>query len=115
MEDSIKIESATNWLSFADEVDYEITWKHSSGLFQSAIELDDWRKSLKAARAPLGPLLSRVIDSVNALENPAGAPDGNYVTLLFNSSFEKKAIAKETVTLVEEQDGQWRTAGYFIN
>jgi len=114
MKDSVKIENATNWLKYADELDHENTWKHSSTLFQSAIVLDDWARSLKAARGPLGHVLSRSVSSIEALETPDGAPDGNYVKLLFNSSFEKKQCALETITLVEEPGGQWRTAGYFI-
>jgi len=114
MDDSANIEIATNWLHFADEMDHENTWNHSSDLFQSAIEPDDWRKSLSAARAPLGLVLSRAISSVEPLKNPEGAPDGSYLKLVFDSSFEHKNSAQETVTLVEGKDGQWRTAGYFI-
>ncbi len=114
MTDSIKIESATNWLSYADQQDFDTTWNNSSEIFQSAVDLNDWRQQLKSARSPLGAVISRRIEAVDALETPPGAPDGNYTKLLFDSSFEKKKTAKETITLIEENDGQWRIAGYFI-
>ena len=43
-----------------------------------------------------------------------GAPDGNYVVLQFDASFEKKASSIETATFVEEKAGTWKAAGYFI-
>lgn len=114
MSDTQKIENAKNWLMLADMQDSESTWKNSSSIFQSAIEIDDWRKSLQTARSPLGMTVSRIIESVEPLVNPDGAPDGNYAKLVFKSSFESKQQAQETITLVEDGDGQWRIAGYYI-
>jgi hypothetical protein len=41
-------------------------------------------------------------------------PDGEYVVFQFNTSFEQKAAAVETVTAMREKDGTWHVAGYFI-
>lgn len=101
------------WLERADAQDYESTWRSSSAFFQSAVDMDDWRKSLKR-RYPLGSLISRDLESMEPLINPDGAPDGNYTRLIFNSSFESKISALETVILTEEADGHWRVASYFI-
>jgi hypothetical protein len=43
-----------------------------------------------------------------------GAPDGEYVVLHFNAAFDKKMAALETITVLREQDGQWRVVGYFV-
>jgi len=43
-----------------------------------------------------------------------GAPDGEYVVLRFETSFENKAKAIETVTPMREKDGTWRVSGYYI-
>jgi hypothetical protein len=32
----------------------------------------------------------------------------------FNTRFEHKQVAMETVTLRHEQDGTWKAAGYYI-
>jgi len=114
MTDTQQLDIATQWLVLADRLDYEATWNSSSELFQTAIDVADWTRSLKAARSPLGENLSRSIDHIEPMNNPAGAPDGEYIKLQFNSSFEKKQTAGETVTLVKENNGQWRLAGYFI-
>jgi hypothetical protein len=36
------------------------------------------------------------------------------VVLKLNTTFENKAVAIETVTVMKDYDGKWRVAGYFI-
>jgi len=43
-----------------------------------------------------------------------GAPDGEYVVFQFDTSFERKGTAVETVTVSKETDGAWRVSGYYI-
>ena len=43
-----------------------------------------------------------------------GAPDGEYVVQQYSSAFENKKEAMETVVLLREKDGSWKTVGYFI-
>ena len=43
-----------------------------------------------------------------------GAPDGEYVVIQFDTSFENKKAAIETVTPMMDQDGTWRVSGYYI-
>jgi len=43
-----------------------------------------------------------------------GAPDGKYVIIQYDTVFENKASAVETVTPMVDPDGSWRVSGYFI-
>ena len=43
-----------------------------------------------------------------------GAPDGEYVVIQFETSFENKKHAIETVTPMMDKDGTWRVSGYYI-
>src|SRR3990172_8443962 len=43
-----------------------------------------------------------------------GAPDGQYVVIQYETSFERKSSAIETITPIREKDGKWRVAGYYI-
>lgn len=43
-----------------------------------------------------------------------GAPDGEYVVILYDTSFENKKSAVETVTQMIDKDGNWHVAGYYI-
>jgi len=42
------------------------------------------------------------------------APPGHYTVFQFRTSFAHLASAVETVALVQESDGHWRAAGYWI-
>ena len=60
------------------------------------------------------PLVSRALKSETRAAELPGAPDGEYAVLQFESTFEKKKNAIETVTPMRDVDGSWRIAGYFI-
>ena len=48
------------------------------------------------------------------LDDAAGRPDGEYVVILYDTSFENKKSAVETVTQMIDKDGNWHVAGYYI-
>jgi hypothetical protein len=62
----------------------------------------------------LGKLLSRKLTKAQSATSLPGAPDGNYVVMQFDSSFANKKNAVETVTFMQEKDGKWKAAGYYI-
>jgi hypothetical protein len=43
-----------------------------------------------------------------------GAPDGEYVVIRYDTQFEHKAHAVETVVPMRERDGSWKVSGYFV-
>ncbi len=102
------------WLAMTDSGEYESSWESASALFKAAISKEDWERSLSAARIPLGALKVREMATSNYSTTLPGAPDGEYVVFQFNSSFEHKASAVETVTAMKDPDGTWRVAGYFV-
>jgi hypothetical protein len=102
------------WLSLTDTGQYESSWDSASALFKAAISKEDWVQSLSAVRSPIGALESREMATAEFSTTLPGAPDGEYVVFQFNSSFERKATALETVTAMKGADGAWRMAGYFI-
>ena len=105
--------AATSWLELSDDGKYEDTWTQASSLFQAAITVQDWARAVGAARGPLQGLVSRELVSAEFHRELPGAPDGEYVILIFDSVFEKKAKAVETVTVMKDGDA-WRISGYFI-
>ena len=108
------VTAAQTWLAKIDSANYEASWKDASAYFQNVLTQEQWVVSLKGVRAPLGKLGSRKLQKATSMTALPGAPDGEYVVVLFDSSFENKATAVETVTLKRDADGQWRSAGYFI-
>lgn len=108
------VKSAEAWLALVDEGKYAASWDRASALFQHAIGRDKWADTLKAARAPLGDLVSRRLKSADARTSLPGAPDGKYVVVQFETSFKNKRDAVETVTPMAEADGSWKVSGYYI-
>lgn len=66
------------------------------------------------ARAPFGNRRVRTLKSATFATTFPGAPDGEYVVFQFDTSFEQKAAAIETVTAIREKDGTWHVGGYYI-
>ena len=108
------ISAAQKWLSVVDEGKYSESWNEASEYFKNAIKKERWEQSLRAVRTPLGNLLSRVLQSQTYKTSLPGAPDGQYVVIRFQTSFENKKVAIETVTPMLDKDGNCRVSGYYI-
>jgi hypothetical protein len=118
-EQASKIESALasaeESLHRIDEKDYNLDGY--STMFKTAITQEAWNKDLEAFRAPLGEVKSRNVKSKSYFTTMPGAPDGEYVVIKFETMFENKENAVETITLMLEgdQSSDWKIAGYYIN
>ena len=102
------------WVSLVDGGDYAESWNEASALFKTAVTKEQWQQSLKAVRAPLGKMVARKLKSKQYTKNLPGAPDGEYVVIQYETIFEKKQSAIETVTPMLDKDGKWRVSGYYI-
>ncbi len=107
-------QSAESWLALVDSGKYADSWRESSSLFKAAVTKEDWEKALRATRDPLGKVLFRRLKSATYSTTLPGAPDGQYVVVKYESSFEHKQSAIETVTPMLDKDGTWRVSGYYI-
>ena len=108
------VQSAQAWLDLVDGGDYAKTWQNAAAAFQTAVSQADWEKTIQAVRAPLGKLISRKVKSHQYSTSLPGAPAGQYVVIEYDTTFENKAAAVETVTPMLEKDGQWKVSGYYL-
>lgn len=108
------LRAARAWLAVVDAGDYDGSWTASAAYFRGAIGQQQWRQTLTGVRQPLGSVLRRELASATFATELPGAPDGAYVVIQFNTSFEHKRSAVETVTPMLDADGSWLVAGYFI-
>jgi hypothetical protein len=103
-----------DWLTLVDAGDARGSWAAAATLFRRALPEQRWAGSLETARGPLGNVESRrLVDAKPATELP-GAPDGEYVVFRFDTAFERKRAAVETVTHMRDVDGQRRVSGYLV-
>jgi hypothetical protein len=105
---------ATSWIELVDAGKYAESWDQAAAAFRDGILKDKWVEAVGKARGPLGALVSRKPSKADYTETLPGAPDGKYVIVQYDTTFEKKKNATETAILSLENDGAWRVAGYFI-
>jgi len=108
------VEAARTWLAMVDTAAYAESWEEASEYFKDAVPRKTWEQQLKAVRGPLGELISRELKQSHYTTTLPGAPDNEYVVITFETSFENKKTATETVTPMKEDDGSWRVSGYYI-
>jgi hypothetical protein len=114
MKSLLPTESAKHWLALVDGGDYATSWDVAAPMLKNAVAKEKFAKMLESTRAPLGKVISRTVKSVIDTTSLPGAPDGQHVVIQFESSFEHKKSAIETVIPSLGNDGQWRVSGYSI-
>jgi Ethanolamine utilization protein EutJ (predicted chaperonin) len=102
------------WLSLVDEGNYAESWNEAAGLFKAAVTKEQWQNTVRAVRVPLGKVVARKLKSKQYTKTLPGLPDGEYVVIQYETMFEKKQSAIETVTPMLDKDGKWRVSGYYI-
>jgi hypothetical protein len=113
-EERAGLDSAGAWLTLVDAGQYDKSWDQAASLFKESLSKDQWVQSLKTAIMPLGKVISRTSATTTYTTSLPGVPDGKYVVIKYDTSFENKKSAVETVTPMLDKDGKWRVAGYFI-
>jgi hypothetical protein len=107
-------QSSEAWLALIDGGKYADSYQEAAQYFKNAVTNDQWQSSMHAVRDPLGKVLSRKVRSATYTKTLPGAPDGEYVVIQYDSGFEHKQSAVETVTPTLDPDGKWRVSGYYI-
>ena len=104
--------AAHEWLQLSDSLQTDASWEAAASVFQRSISKSDWAKALQAARGPLGKLKSRSLKSATWAKSPPSATLGPFLVMQFESEFEHRAGALETITPMREADGRWKVSGY---
>ena len=107
--------AAESWLKLNDAGDYAGSWDQAANSLKGAVEQADWVQTSGRVRTPLGKLVSRKLKSREYREKMPGAPHGKYVVIQYDTVFEHKASAVETITPRADPDGAWRVWSYFIH
>jgi uncharacterized protein DUF4019 len=107
-------QSSDAWLALVDSGKYADSWQDAASPFKARVSKEQWQSMVGSVRDPLGKMLSRRLKSATYTKTLPGAPDGEYVVIQYDSSFEHKQSAVETVTPTLDKDGKWRVSGYYI-
>ncbi len=107
--------SAREWLDLVDQGCYGSGWEAAAPAFKRMMTREQWHRAAHSVRSPLGRCVSRTLKSRQLVESFPGGPAGPYVVLRFETDFENKQGAVETVTPARGNDESWRVAGYYIS
>lgn len=108
------VQAAEAWLKLVDTEKYAESWKTAALYFKNAVTAEQWEQVIPAVRQPLGRVQSRQLASKHFMTELPGAPDGEYVVIQYQTSFENKKSAIETITPIRDKDKKWKVSGYFI-
>jgi hypothetical protein len=106
---------AREWLAAADKLDARATWSSAGRRFQQAMTVELWGTALKREREPRGAVEQRTLAATSFQTSlPPVAAEGDFVLVLFRTSFTQRGPGGEQVTLEREADGVWRVIGYLV-
>lgn len=108
------VTAAERWLSLVDKGQYGQSWEQAASIFKGRVPKSQWEQQVAGVRGPLGKVLSRKLRAKQLLTSAPGVPDGQYVVIDFDTSFENKPASAERITPMKDKDGSWRVSGYFI-
>ena len=106
--------SALSWLALVDGGRYGESWDAAAAAFRSALSREQWIQALDKVRRPFGKTLSRKLRGAKYTTELPNAPKGEYVVIQYDTDFESRSGAVETITPSKDSDGRWRVSGYFI-
>lgn len=107
------IETAKAWLDIVDSGNYEESWRQAAPFFQSQMTGDQWVQAVNRVRSPLGDALAREVRHTAEHTSLPNAPEGEYIVVTLDSTFENSESVVETVTIIKS-GGEWQVVGYFI-
>ena len=104
---------AKKWLSVIDSGNYAEGWQQGATILRTAVPKNQFELQLKSVRGAFGKVLNRSVMSKQVTTTAPGAPDGKYVIIQYQTKFQKKANAIETITPMKE-GSSWKVSGYYI-
>jgi len=106
-------DAAASWLALLDKGNYGESWDQADALFRLTVPKRDWTALMEKIRKPLGRVISREILDQRVAADPQGLPPGDYMVLIYNTSFSNKSSAHELVTLKQENK-KWKVLTYQV-
>ena len=106
--------AAERWLALVDAGSYPESWDAAAAFFRNSVPREQWTPMVSGVRGPLGAVLSRHLLSAAPASALPNAPAGSYVVIQYETAFERRPSAVETITPMLDPDGQWRVSGYYI-
>ena len=112
--DPATLEATLVWLAVMDTGLYEEGWNQSHPLFQGKVDREEWLEEMRRERSPLGEVKSREVFDSGYFGKIPNHPGLEMTVIQFQSEFENKPRAIETLSPVRMNGGPWKIGGYVI-
>jgi hypothetical protein len=106
--------AAAEFLQLVDAEKFAESWRISSSLLKEKVSEEVWVEQLHKIRATAGPLVERTEEEMTYSTEAKGSPEGEYIRIVYDTSFEANPDASEIITVMLDRDKTWRVAGYFV-
>ena len=114
--------AAVEWLDLVDNGKYGDAWDGAARILKDRAKKDDWSKEIAGALAPLGKAGQRRLSGAREEDLcarhqkalPKEGEEGYRVEIRYQTQFENKKDAVETILMVKETGGKWRAADYIV-
>ena len=108
------VKAAQEFLALIDAADYAQSWEVTARFFKQKVSKESWIKEIAILRPKSKSPIERKLRSAEYSKSVPGIPEGEYVVIVFDTSFDNKQGAIEIVTPTLEPDGHWHVSGYFV-
>lgn len=107
-------DASARWLAIMDAGKSGDTWDNGAPMMRAAVTREKWSEVITSLRGSLGAVNSRKLKSAEYKKSIPGAPEGEYVIIVYDTVFANNAGATETVTPMRQPDGSWKVSGYYV-
>jgi hypothetical protein len=105
---------AERWLTLIDTGKHLESWQEASDYFRKSVKEETWKQVLQSRRNNLGGVISRKFkDRIYKTAIP-GEPEGQYIVVQYETSFQLNKSATEEVSAILEKNGRWKVSGYHL-
>ena len=109
------VSPARTWLERIDAGQYETSYGQLADSVKKTATPEKWTRTLADSRKTLGKVLKRTWNQSRFLTTLPDMPDGEYMLVSFETTFEHREKATETITLAKHPNGTaWQIIGYDI-
>lgn len=102
------------WLGLIDGGKLDDSWTQAHSMFREKVPQADWVKAISDLQGRVGKMKSRKLRVAQATKSLPGAPDGDYVVLIYDSSYENLPEAMDQLVAAKDKDGAWHVSGYSV-
>lgn len=105
-----------SWIKLLDAGKFGDAWEQMDESFKKTAPKDAWCQQIGIIRGGLGPVVSRSVDHGKFKQkiDDRAKDFGEFVTVDYNTVFQKEPNGIEQFTAMRAKDGTWHPRGYYL-